>query len=61
MDILNTVIEWSVYGFKGIAGLLSATGIIAIAGAAVAFVFAVIANAIFLPIYLYKGKLSKTD
>jgi len=61
MDILNTFVEWSIYGFKGIVGLLSATGIIAIAGAAVAFVFAVIANAIFWPVYLYKGKLSKMD
>jgi len=61
MDILNTFIEWSIYGLKGIVGLLSVTGIIAIAGAAVAFVFAVIANAIFWPIYLYKGKVSKTD
>ena len=61
MDILNTVMEWSIYGLKGIVGLISATSIIAIAGAAVAFVFAVIANAIFWPIYLYRVKLSKTD
>ena len=52
MDILNTVAEWSMYGLKGIIGLLSVTGIIAIVGVAIAFIIVVISNAIFWPIYL---------
>jgi hypothetical protein len=61
LDILNTGVEWFMYGFKGILGLLSVTSIIAIVGSAIAFVYAIIANIVFWPIYLSKRSKKQTQ
>jgi len=58
-DFFETVIEFAVYGLKGVLGLLALTGGIAMIGAVVALILAVIANIIFWPIYLTKRQKNK--
>jgi hypothetical protein len=52
LDFLNSLFEIGVYGFKGIVGLLTLTGGIAIVGSVIAFIYLVVANIIFWPIFL---------
>ena len=58
-DFFETVIEFAVYGLKGVLGLLALTGGIAMIGAVIALILAVIANIIFWPIYLTKRQKNK--
>ena len=54
MEILNTGVEWFLYGFKALLGLLAVVSGIAITGSTIAFIVLIIANLVSWTIFLSK-------
>ena len=55
LEILKTIGELIMSGVNGIVDLLSLVGTIAIGGAGIAFIFMVVANIVFWPVFLIKS------